>query len=128
MNERQLEWANNWQNKIKQIKDDIYIIKDVQDVEEVTFTVKRKKGLTYKEYTETLKSPVSVSAMLEYLEKKLDRYERFYRVVQESDFFDCKCTHHSYSSNCMENSCFGCNKTFDFFESDIDKILERAGF
>lgn len=130
MNKRQLVWAEKWQNKIDVIRHDIYALRDVSnDVEKVTFTMTKKGGFSKKCFDVSLKSPVSVSAILKELEKELIRSETFFKVVQENDFMNCRCSHKSGSSECDRSDCDICNCTYDFFETNIDKILhERADY
>ena len=130
MNYRQLVWAEKWQKKIDEIRQDINVLNDTFHlITEATFTVTKKKFLGEKGFVVKINSPVSISAIKKELEEELIKAETFYKVVQEKDFMNCRCSHKSGSSECDRSDCDICNKTYDFFETDIDEILhERASY
>lgn len=129
MNKRQLVWADKWQKKISCIQQDLYTLEKLHNVEKVVFTVINKGALREKKQELSLISSVSLKAIQNELEKELLRAEIFFNVVEDKDFMNCRCSHKSGSSECIEKDCDICNCSYDFFDSDIDEILhERAGY
>lgn len=130
MNKRQLVWADKWHNKIHCIKQDLYTLENyTYEVENVFFVVNKKRTFRHNEQIIRLNSPVSIKAIQNELKKELLRAETFFSVVEDKDFMNCRCSHKSGSSECIEKDCDICNCSYDFFDSDINKILhERAGY
>jgi len=130
MNKRQLVWAENWHKKISCIKQDLYTLENYDyEVENVFFIVNKKKTFRHNEQTIKLDSPICIKAIQNELKKELLRAETFFSVVEDKDFMNYRCSHKSGSSECIYKDCYGCNCSYDFFDSDIDEILhERAGY
>ena len=130
MNKRQLVWADEWQKKISCIKQDLYTLENyTYEVENVYFVVNKKKTFRHNEQIVRLNSSVCIKAIQNELKKELLRAETFFSVVEDKDFMNCRCSHKSGSPECLQKDCDICNCTYDFFNSDIDKILhERAGY
>ena len=128
MNDRQLDWAKKEKLRIAKIEEDLENLKPLNYVKDVKVVAKIKKHWWKEEKSITLNSDVSIDAIIQILEKELDKKEVFYSVVTEDDFFKFKCSHDS-RGECDRSDCRCCNCSFDFYDSDITKILkERAGY
>lgn len=128
MNDRQLDWAKKEKLRIAKIEEDLENLKPLDYVNDVKVVAKIKKHWWKDEKCITLNSNVSKDAIIQALEKELHKREVFYDVVTEEDFFKFKCSHNR-GNECSERSCGCCNCSFDFYDSDIKKILkERASY
>ena len=97
-------------------------------VKDINVVAKIKKHWWKEEKNITLNSDVSMDAIIQILEKELHKREVFYSVVTEDDFFKFKCSH-NMGNECEKRDCHCCNCSFDFYDSDITKILkERASY
>lgn len=128
MNDRQLDWAEKEKLRIAKIEEDLENLKPLNYVEDVKVVAKIKKHWWKEQKSITLNSDVSKDAIIQALEKELNKREVFYKVVTEDDFFKFKCSHNR-GNECNERNCNCCNCSFDFYDSDIIKILkERASY
>ena len=128
MNDRQLDWAEKEKLRIAKIEEDLENLKPLNYVKNVKVVAKIKKHWWKEEKSITLNSDVSIDAIIQTLEKELDKKKVFYSVVTEDDFFKFKCSHNR-GNECEERNCHCCNCSFDFYDSDITKILkERASY
>lgn len=129
MNERQIAWAEKWEAQIKEIKEDLENIENLKyEVKEMKVVATVQKRWWKTEKVITLNSLVTKEVIKNEIKEKLNRMKCFFNVVTEEDFMKCRCSHKSGSSDCEEKDCRYCNCSFDFFESDINKILkERVG-
>ena len=128
MNDRQLDWAEKERLRIAKIEEDLENLKPLNYVKTVKVVAKIKKHWWKEEKSITLNSDVSINAIIQTLEKELDKKKVFYSVVTEDDFFKFECSHNR-GNECKERNCRGCNCSFDFYNSDITKILkERASY
>ena len=128
MNDRQLDWAEKEKLRIAKIEEDLENLKPLDYVKDIKVVAKIKKHWWKEEKSITLNSDVSIDAIIQTLEKERLKREVFYKVVTEEDFFKFKCSHNR-GNECEERDCHCCNCSFDFYDSDITKILkERASY
>ena len=129
MTEKQMAWAEKQQERISRIKEDLENIEDLEYVKEIEIVAKVKKHWWEEEKIITLNSRISKEVIIEKLKEKLLLQQTIFDVVKEEDFTKFRCSHKSGSSDCEETSCKYCNCSFDFYDSDIIKILkERASY
>ena len=129
MNGRQMAWAEKWEAQIKEIKEDLENIEDLKhEVKEMKVVATVQKYWWITEKVITLNSLVTKEVIQKEITEKLNRMKCFFAIVTEEDFMKYRCSHKSGYSDCEEENCRCCNCSFDFFESDINRILkERAG-
>lgn len=127
MNDRQFAWAEKEKLRIARIQEDLENLEPLDYVETVNVVAKIKKRWWEEKKEITLNSIVSIKAIIQSLKRELYKRKTFYEVVKDDDFLKFRCSHKSGASECDRLSCNVCNCSFDFFDKDINHILnERA--
>lgn len=127
-----LRWGEEQQEKINRILDDLNKLKQVEEkrfeesevqISIINYTNKENRNgkRKYKIVKDTLDTTVSLDSLITLLTKKYEYEKYLFHNVTETDFNKpCKW---SSGSECRNQSCIGCNRTFDFADIDKDKIV-----
>lgn len=130
MTEKMLRWGEEQQEKINRILNDLNKLKQVKEKDsEVQISIishinkenhngKRKCKIV----KDMLDTTVSLDSLITLLTKKYEYEKYLFHNVTETDF-NRSCKWKIGGSECREQRCFGCNRTFDFTDIDKDKIV-----
>ena len=133
MTEKMLRWGEEQQEKINRILDDLNKLKQVEEkrfedseiqISIINYTNKENRNgkRKYKIVKETLDTTVSLDSLIDLLTKKYEYEKYLFHNVTEIDF-NKPCKWKINGSECKEQSCLGCSRTFDFTDNDKDKIV-----
>lgn len=130
MTEKMLRWGEEQQEKINRILDDLNKLKQVEEKDsEVQISIisyinkeNRNGKRKCKTIKETLDTTVSLDSLIDLLTKKYEYEKYLFHNVTETDF-NKPCKWKISGSECREQSCLGCSRTFDFTDNDKDKIV-----
>ena len=132
MTEKMLRWGEEQQEKINRILDDLNKLKQVEEkrfeesevqISIINYTNKENRNgkRKYKIVKDTLDTTVSLESLITLLTEKYEYEKYLFHNVTENDFN--KPCRWSSGSECRNQSCIGCNRTFDFKDNDKDKIV-----
>lgn len=133
MTEKMLRWGEEQQEKINRILQDLNKLKQVEEKRfkdpEVQISIiscvnkeNRNGKRKCKIIKDTLDTTVSLDSLITLLTKKYEYEKYLFHNVTETDF-NKPCKWKISGGECREQSCFGCSRTFDFTDSDKDKIV-----
>lgn len=131
MTEKMLIWGEEQKEKVNKISDELSKLRKVAEKRpnesEVQISIINKENRNgkrkYKIIKDTLDTTVSLDSLIDLLIKKYEYENYLFLNVTEKDFNrPCKW---SSGSECKKQSCFGCNRTFDFRNVDKDEIVGK---
>lgn len=134
MTEKMLIWGEEQKEKVNKISDELNKLRKVAEKRpnesEVQISIinyinkeNRNGKRKYKIIKDTLDTTVSLDSLIDLLIKKYEYENYLFLNVTEKDFNrPCKW---SSGSECKKQSCFGCNRTFDFRNVDKDEIVGK---
>ena len=133
MTEKMLRWGEEQQDKINRILDDLNKLKQVEEkrfeeskvqISIISYINKENRNgkRKCKINKETLDTTVSLDSLITLLTKKYEYEKYLFHNVTETDF-NKPCKWKIGGSECREQNCFGCSRTFDFTDNDKDKIV-----
>jgi len=134
MTEKMLIWGEEQKEKVNRISDELKKLRKVAEKgsneSEVQISIinyinkeNRNGKRKYKIIKDTLDTTVSLDSLVTLLVKKYEYENYLFHNVTESDFNrPCKW---SSGSECKNQSCIGCNRTFDFRNIDKDEIVGK---